>query len=376
MTTLINDTQKQAVDSPYVELFEIEISDGNYIYFHSENTAGDLQFRNRYNPSVINTYQNIPAKFTGFEQKVEGASNRPRIQISNVLSTFDDLIGGDEDSLTGKRFTRRTTLYKYLYGQPSDSSPPREFPVQTYVIERFDSKNNIATTFELSNPFDLAGVKIPRRQVIQNTCDWPYQQAGKDLSESVKRGACVWRTNSKIYIGDNEYQPFFDKFDNPIIPPGPYPAYSGGTTTKNSVRYSSVVVNRYNLDGTTNPEDINEYWQARKTGVLYTPEENSNWRRIRIYLTWIPGYTYYARKEEYFSDIVLYDDKLWKTKFTTNSINPPTYGPYWERVDLCSKRLEGCAVRFNFLPSTSTVPSIDRANRRLPYGGFSSSRAF
>ena len=150
MTTLINDTQKQAVDSPYVELFEIEISDGNYIYFHSENTAGDLQFRNRYNPSVINTYQNIPAKFTGFEQKVEGASNRPRIQISNVLSTFDDLIGGDEDSLTGKRFTRRTTLYKYLYGQPSDSSPPREFPVQTYVIERFDSKNNIATTFELS----------------------------------------------------------------------------------------------------------------------------------------------------------------------------------------------------------------------------------
>lgn len=378
MTTLIKDSQKLADTSAYIELFEIEISDGSFVYFHSENTVADLYFRNRFNPAVINTYVNIPAEFSGFEVKSEGAASRPRITISNVLSTFEDLTGLDEDELVGKRFTRRTTRYKFLYGQASDSNPPREYPIHSYIIDRIDSKNAIGTVFELSTPFDLAGVTLPRRQIVQGMCNWTYQGAGPDLNEGIKRGGCAWRTDSKIFLEGSEYQPFFDSNDLPIIPDSEYTVFSGSSTKDSYYRKERSLV-RYNGDGTFSEITGHEFWQAKLTGSAAIPsiKEDQNWRMARPYKVWSSGNTYYAYTNPFFNEIVLYDNKLWKTRFTTSTTTAPTYGLYWDRVDLCSKRLTGCDLRFGFKPRADDSPSsVDTINRKKYYGGFSSSRVY
>ena len=39
-------------------------------------------------------------------------------------------------------------------------------------------ENRELVTFELSATFDVAGVKLPRRQIVQNICPWTYKGEG------------------------------------------------------------------------------------------------------------------------------------------------------------------------------------------------------
>lgn len=70
-----------------------------------------------------------------------------------------------------------TTLAKYLdaenfsTGNPSAQNESKE---QLWYIEQKTSENAQTVTFELSNPIDFEGLKIPVRQ-ISNYCQWEYR---------------------------------------------------------------------------------------------------------------------------------------------------------------------------------------------------------
>lgn len=58
-----------------------------------------------------------------------------------------------------------------------NADPTAEFPRDIYYIDRKSGENRDAIEFELSASLDLAGVALPRRQIVQNYCPWRYRGA-------------------------------------------------------------------------------------------------------------------------------------------------------------------------------------------------------
>jgi phage-related protein len=56
-----------------------------------------------------------------------------------------------------------------------DADPTAEFPRDVYYIDRKSGEDKDLVEFELASSLDLAGVALPRRQVVQNYCPWKYR---------------------------------------------------------------------------------------------------------------------------------------------------------------------------------------------------------
>ena len=59
-----------------------------------------------------------------------------------------------------------------------------------WYIDRKSSENRIAVEFELASKLDLPGVKIPKRQLIGNICQWAYRSG-----ECGYTGSSYWDVN-------------------------------------------------------------------------------------------------------------------------------------------------------------------------------------
>ena len=111
-----------------------------------------------------NTYSRYPIEAGGFEYEGQGQLPRPQISISNVLSLMTTLVLEYND-LVGATVKRIRTLNA-------------SFPEEVFIIDRKVIENRELVTFELSATFDVAGVKLPRRQIVQNICPWTYKGEG------------------------------------------------------------------------------------------------------------------------------------------------------------------------------------------------------
>ncbi|OXE37449.1 MAG: phage minor tail protein L [Phenylobacterium zucineum] len=173
--TIEAEVQKLA-PSAIIELFEIDASvvGGGVYRFHSGKNeyVADIKWQGV-------TYSAFPIDATGFEWNGKGQMPRPKVTVSNVLGTITALVLAYQD-LIGCKFTRIRTLAKYLdaanfiAGNP-DADPTAEFPRDVYYIDRKSSETNEAVEFELAASLDLAGVALPRRQIVQNYCPWRYR---------------------------------------------------------------------------------------------------------------------------------------------------------------------------------------------------------
>lgn len=363
---MIIDVNKQRVDSEFVELFII-----NDAYFTSY--ANNVTFRDNESPYTLRTYVSLPIEMTGMEQKSDGAYARPKLIIGNVLDTFKDAIGISVDDLIGLKVTRRRTLVKNLTSG-SGSSPPVEAPVEVYIIDRKESANAMSITFELASPFDLAGIKIPSRYIIPNTCSWAYQGAAEDATY-VKSGGCFWKIDSN----NNGFPAYFDARNNMFITGISPPTHDQvASFTKDYIYAIAGNKTRVNLNGTNSTVSRPEYFQALSTSS--GPLDVTTGRRCIPYTTYSPGTTYYAYREGYlFNDHVLYNDKIWRC-IQTNVNETPASGIYWVRADVCGKKLSSCVARFGSKATSvqfSNIPSVTPDTTKvLPYGGFPSSKKY
>lgn len=57
------------------------------------------------------------------------------------------------------------------------ADPNVHFADEIWYIDRKSAETGVLIEFELSAAFDISGVKLPRRQCIQNTCTWEYRSA-------------------------------------------------------------------------------------------------------------------------------------------------------------------------------------------------------
>jgi len=173
---IITDLQKSN-PSAIIELFELTLDNSLHgastVYrFHNGSNAksnGDIIWAG-------NTYIKMPIQAEGFAFR-KGQLPRPTLTISNALGTITAILltvnqtttGND---LTGSTVTRVRTLARYLdainfqgntnpFGTPD---PTAEFPREIYKIDRKSSENREIVQFELAAVFDLAGIRVPKRQ--------------------------------------------------------------------------------------------------------------------------------------------------------------------------------------------------------------------
>lgn len=171
------DIQKLAPGS-LVDLFELDATNigGEVIRWHNgvNGLGNDVVWQG-------NTYSRFPVQASGFAKNGKGALPRPVIRVANISGLVGALVR-ELDDLAGAKVTRRRTFAKYLdavnfaAGNPM-ADPNVGFPDEVWFVDRKVSESGVFVEFELSSAFDVAGVKLPRRQCIQNTCTWLYRGA-------------------------------------------------------------------------------------------------------------------------------------------------------------------------------------------------------
>lgn len=173
------DLQKLA-PGELVDLFTIDLNPIgiNEIYhFHNgvNGIGGDVTWQ-----GVL--YTRFPIEASGFEWKGSGSIPRPTIRIANITGLLDAL-ARENDDLVGAKFIRHRTFAKYLDavnfegGINPQADPNIHLDDEIWFIDRKASVNKVFVEWELAAAFDVTGVKLPRRQVIQNVCTWQYRSA-------------------------------------------------------------------------------------------------------------------------------------------------------------------------------------------------------
>jgi lambda family phage minor tail protein L len=212
--------------SAIIELFELHLdntlhgSTDVYRFHAGANAAidGNVVFNG-------NTYTRIPVKADGFDFTNTGTLPRPTLTISNLDGTMTTLLllvnvttaGND---LGGAEVRRIRTLKKFLDGEAT-ADPNAKFPDERWYVDRKANESRDSVTFELASKFDLAGQKLPKRQIVANVCQWVYRSSecsytgsnyfdvnGNSVS-TLAEDVCGKRVAScKLRFGDTAELPF------------------------------------------------------------------------------------------------------------------------------------------------------------------------
>lgn len=395
MSEIIEAVQKQDPGSEVVYLYVLEYADGSFAYFtpYNDDSAipASIEFRDAESPHTARTYLPMPIMSEGFDVSSDGSYSRPTLTVANTSSSFSDEIGNIEyDDLLGRRITRRMTLRKYLVGESGDATPPVEYPNVTYILDRIQERNVISVTFELSAPFDLAGVTLPRRQIIGGACPWQYQGASPDLPPHKKRGGCNWNRFSRHTIDGVTDFVFVNSKDEYVVSDAiNFTAFSGSATAGGYYSTTKSGLTEIEADGSlTTGVSVTEYWQCLSDTSTTPSAVSAEWRQLRVYSSYGSTGTYKAYTDPSFNEYVLHTisgdphPSLWQVASIglSNSIaHPAAPGPnkYWNKGDSCAKRLSSCSKRFHATVDSSGGPGLDtRKAVPLPFGGFPGSRRF
>ena len=396
MSDIIEAAQKQDPGSELITLFTLEYAENTFAYFYSggftnEAATTRVQFRDHYTTVVsgedvyVNrNYDVLPMEADGFDISSDGSYSRPLVTIANVASVFSTAIGDiDYEELIGRRLTRRTTL-KNLLSSGSDSTPPIEYPKMVYIIDRIKDRNIVSITFELANPYDLAGVSLPGRQIIAGACPWKYQGASPSLAEADKVGGCNWNKFSKNNQGAAEFTLYVNKEDEYVVPSTLTFTTFSSSATAGSYYKTAVTKTLISSAGAQSSSSIYDYWQCLTTTSSTPTDSNTAYRRVRIFSTYSASTQYKAYTDTGYNEYVTYGSpaQLWQVKTLTQDgsshVSTPTQNKYWTIGDRCGKSITSCMRRFQAQTDGSGGAHhlTTFKNKALPFGAFPASRQY
>lgn len=176
MSKLVEESTK-AVPDPIVILYDLDLTKlgGGHFYFTPEvddENAQVLTWREE-------DFLPLPCEAEGFEMSGTGQFPRPVIRVSNILKTLESSMNTYND-LIGATITRWRVFAKNL-DDGSDPDPDVYFPPDVYTLDRKRLHNSVVVEWELASIIDQEGVKLPRRQVLRDTCTHIYR--GYDADE-------------------------------------------------------------------------------------------------------------------------------------------------------------------------------------------------
>ena len=201
MNTAIRSEIQKLVPSAVIELFVLDLSlfSQGSVYFHAGTNS--LQQRLTWQGK---TYEAFPIQVEGFEFNGNGQIPRPKLKVANVTGAITAMVLIYQD-LVGAKITRKRTLAKYLDavnfpgGVNPTADPTAEFADDIYYIDRKSRETRDVIEFELAASFDLEGVNLPRRQIVQNVCPWRYRS-----SECGYTGANYFDANDQSVVSSTQ----------------------------------------------------------------------------------------------------------------------------------------------------------------------------
>ena len=337
---------------------------------------GVLRFHNNikvFDSKIIwqgNTYIPAPIQATGFENSSRGTLPTPILSISSQSETGTDQLAllryeilklGD---IIGAKVTRRRTFAKYLdwdnfqvataesrlaeLPDGYEPDPNAELPRDIYYIERKTAENKNTIQYQLSSILDLEGIKIPRRTIISDKCNWHY------------RGPGCWYQHRE---GTEDPIPILEKADlrtGDIKLPIDAPPVANdkderiaGLLETHQKTLNTAPKTKWNSEASTGEQSSVE------GEGLYAYNKNDS-----VYISKNKIKYYFVAKE--------------KMLQSTNKKNPPPNSQYWI-ADECSKTLNGCRLRWGAGGSVSQGyckigPDFDSGAGGLPFGGFPAAR--
>ncbi|NBT75527.1 MAG: phage minor tail protein L [Betaproteobacteria bacterium] len=165
-----------------IELFQLQLvaalhGSSDTYYFHAGVNAavtGNITWNGQ-------TYIRLPIQAEGFEYGNTGTLPRPTLSVANLGGEISALLllanaftpGND---LGGAIVTRIRTLKKFLDGEAT-ADPHAKFADEVWYIDRKSAETRDVVQWELASKFDLAGMMLPKRQIIANICQWQYRSA-------------------------------------------------------------------------------------------------------------------------------------------------------------------------------------------------------
>jgi lambda family phage minor tail protein L len=152
-------------------------------------------------PSVVYqglTYISMPIQGSDFEWSGQGKLPQPKLQLNNVYNLATALVLANND-LLGATVRRLRVFQSNLDGEPN-ADPTLYFEPDVFFINRKSAHTKEIIEFELRAPFDAQGIKLPRRQIIRDTCGWSYRAWNAGTSSFVQ-GACPYTGTS--YFDDD-----------------------------------------------------------------------------------------------------------------------------------------------------------------------------
>ncbi|MBC6677348.1 MAG: phage minor tail protein L [Acinetobacter sp.] len=127
------------------------------------------------------TFEPMALEVSGLEMRSDGKASAPTLSMANNIGGIHGAISAyclQFGDFAGAKLKVITTLAKYLdaenFSAGNATANPSEKREQIWFIEQKTSENAQQVTFELSNPVDFEGLKIPTRQ-ISNYCNWEYR---------------------------------------------------------------------------------------------------------------------------------------------------------------------------------------------------------
>ncbi|WP_423854134.1 phage minor tail protein L [Acinetobacter guillouiae] len=127
------------------------------------------------------TFEPMALQVSGLEMRSDGKASAPTLSMANNIKGIQGAVTAyclQFGDFAGAKLKVITTLAKYLdaenFSAGNTSANPSEKREQIWFIEQKTSENAQQVTFELSNPVDFEGLKIPTRQ-ISNYCNWEYR---------------------------------------------------------------------------------------------------------------------------------------------------------------------------------------------------------
>ena len=389
MTIINKEIQRQDPGSALIELYEVEYAPNSFARFYAGLDDDDTPVKFRTEAGVEVSYTAVPLQAEGFDITTDGSHSRPEISIGNMGNILTNAIGGNSlESLTGKRLTKRTTLEKYLVGNIGDSgngNPPTEFPKTVYIIDRLKTRNILQVTYELAAPFDLAGIQLPKRQVIGGSCPFKYKGGSPNLPIQDRIGGCRW-TNESVpsfdTSGSNEsVDVFMNRYDEYIVKDTiTFTTAGGNMTAGNYYKTQNSGLNYISSTGATvalGSGGLN-YWQCLVNTSSAPSDTSTAWRRVRVFSVYSPSATYFGFTDSKFNQYVLRNGVLWQVKRASQSANSHaifTEGENWTAGDVCGKKIKSCRLRFHAVKHATIANGIAVGTAKevpLPFGGFPS----
>ena len=127
------------------------------------------------------TFEPMALEVSGLEMRSDGKASAPTLSMANNIGGIQGAVSAyclQFGDFAGAKLKVITTLAKYLDAENFSTGNPTANPSkkreQIWFIEQKTSENAQQVTFELSNPVDFEGLKIPTRQ-ISNYCNWEYR---------------------------------------------------------------------------------------------------------------------------------------------------------------------------------------------------------